>query len=212
MLIQTIITKMDNNVYQAPKSNVLKEEDRKKNLPLFYVVSPKKYWVLFISTMGIYELYWFYKNWENYKINTKSNLWAIPRAIFAIFFVYRLFEAINNRLIEKIPDSNWKYSAFPILYILITIFERISDSIIPNETLSLSLTLASVPIIGWLLYQAQQKVNIICDSPKGEDNANFTVANFIWIALGVLLWLVSLGSMLLLFNDDLMNAFIDMTA
>ena len=48
---------------KPPKTNVLKEEDRKKHLPLFYVVSPKKFWVLFIATMGAYEPYWFYKNW-----------------------------------------------------------------------------------------------------------------------------------------------------
>lgn len=35
--------------------------------PMFYVVSKRKFTILFLSTIGLYYLYWFYKNWDRYQ-------------------------------------------------------------------------------------------------------------------------------------------------
>lgn len=35
--------------------------------PKFYIVSHRKFTVLFLATMSMYCVYWFYKNWDRYK-------------------------------------------------------------------------------------------------------------------------------------------------
>ena len=57
--------------------------------PKFYVVSARKFWLLFLLTGGIYCVAWFYKNWAHFKRATKDDdIWPGPRAVFHIFFVH----------------------------------------------------------------------------------------------------------------------------
>lgn len=60
----------------------------------FLVLPLKKFfWVSFFSG-GIYNLYWFYRNWKNIKIAERSKLNPVWRTIFIIFFIYSLFRRI----------------------------------------------------------------------------------------------------------------------
>jgi len=197
---------MSTNVYQAPQANLVIETDTDDHK--FYVVSPKKFWVLFISTLGLYGVYWFYKNWSLYKDATESNIWPVPRAIFSIFFTHSLFRNINNELEEKEPDANWGHAGLATFYVIITLSERMMDRFVEQSlgaTASTLLTLISVPVLAWIFYQAQLKINLVCDSVGGEDNANFTPANIVWIVLGSLLWLVFFASIIALQSPELMG-------
>src|SRR5690348_5418147 len=68
----------------------------------FYVVSRKKLTILFIMTMGGYGMYWFYKNWSQYRKHGTSpqeerrSIWPIPRAIFLVFFIHALFSKVKE--------------------------------------------------------------------------------------------------------------------
>jgi len=53
---------MDSNPYAAPSSEVAVAE--KPLRQRFYVVAPIKFFILFIVTLGLYQLYWHYKNWS----------------------------------------------------------------------------------------------------------------------------------------------------
>lgn len=48
----------------------------------------------------------------------------------------------------------------------------------------------AIPVSAYFFYQAQKAVNAACGDPDGHGNANFTIANIIWIVLGGLLWLL----------------------
>lgn len=196
---------MDTNVYQAPLANLIIEtniDDQK-----FYIVSPKKFWILFISTLGLYGIYWFYKNWSLYRDSTESKLWPLPRAIFSIFFTHSLFRNINDELEEKEGlDSKWNHASLATTYVVITLFERLADKFVEStfgEIASVLLTLLAVPLTAWVIYQAQLKINLVCDSVNGEDNATFTPANFVWIILGALLWIVFFASIVVILNPEL---------
>lgn len=197
---------MSTNVYQAPHANLVIETDI--NDQQFYIVSPKKFWVLFISTLGLYGIYWFYKNWALYRDATESNIWPVPRAIFSIFFTHSLFRNINKELEEKEPDANWGHAGLATFYVVITLFERVADKFVAQslgDTASTLLTLITIPVTAWIFYQAQLKINIVCDAVGGEDNANFTPANIVWIVLGALLWLVFFASIAVMQSPELMG-------
>ena len=59
-------------------------------------VSPLKLGVLSILTLGLYELYWFYKNWKLARDEGGAKVRPFWRAIFAIFFAPSLFVRIHN--------------------------------------------------------------------------------------------------------------------
>ena len=52
---------MESNVYQAPASEILTAKPEAAGVAL-YVVAPWKFNLLFWATMGIYGLYWNFKN------------------------------------------------------------------------------------------------------------------------------------------------------
>ena len=93
-------------------------------------------------------------------------------------------------------------------YVVITLFERVADKFVAQplgDTASTLLTLISIPVTAWIFYQAQLKINIVCDAVGGEDNANFTPANIVWIVLGSLLWLVFFASIAVMQSPELMG-------
>ncbi|MBB3060463.1 hypothetical protein [Microbulbifer rhizosphaerae] len=54
--------------------------------------------------------------------------------------------------------------------------------------------LITFPVTIWILYKAQTAINIACDDPEGESNAQLATANYLWIAIGLAFWaLVGFG-------------------
>lgn len=200
---------MDNNVYKPPESNVLiEEQDANK----FYVVSPKKFYILFIATFGLYQLYWFYKNWELYKKTGNYNLWPIPRAIFSIFFTHALFRYVNKELEEKQIKSNWSHATTATLYVIITIFSNLSDRILEKtvgEVVSGIILMLTIPVTAWILFQAQMRINLACGSSKGEENSILTLANYAWIFVGLSLWLLFALMIFVLIYPESLNGVIN---
>ncbi|MDE1466045.1 DUF4234 domain-containing protein [Spartinivicinus poritis] len=56
----------------------------------YYSVSPVSFVLLSIFTLGIYEIYWAYKNWVYIKERDQSSIWPFWRAIFAPIWYYSL--------------------------------------------------------------------------------------------------------------------------
>ena len=64
--------------------------------PIFFPVSSLKLVVMCIVTFGIYEVYWFYKNWKLIKQRTASDIMPFWRAFFAVLFCYSCFKRIEE--------------------------------------------------------------------------------------------------------------------
>jgi len=67
----------------------------------FFYISTKRLVVLSILTLGLYDIYWFYKNFEAIRKSQESGfssswgvLASLIKAIFSIFFCYGLFKKI----------------------------------------------------------------------------------------------------------------------
>jgi hypothetical protein len=64
-----------------------------------YHVVPLWRFVLFcVLTFGTYPVYWFWRNWSSIKRRDGSDIWPIPRAIFAGFTYFSLITDINTQL------------------------------------------------------------------------------------------------------------------
>lgn len=164
--------------------------------------------MLFVATVGLYAIYWFYKNWSLQKIKTGSSVWPVMRGIFSIFFTHSLFKLIDNGLKEKQIDFRWDPRSMATLYVIATILSNIADRASYKGIGSPFTDILSIAIlmaVGWALYQAQLAINTNCDDPSGEMNARFTWQNYIWIALGVIFWgLIFAGIFLTLFYPEML--------
>lgn len=84
-------------------------EEPKSNNAKFLYISESRFVLMSIFTLGIFETYWIYKNWQY--IKEKDNLDIMPfwRAMFGIFFLHSLLSSIEEdhelNLIEKATFS-----------------------------------------------------------------------------------------------------------
>jgi hypothetical protein len=171
----------------------------------FYVVSPRKLTILFIVTMGLYSVYWFYKNWSQYRDHGtgegRQSIWPAPRGLFAIFFVHSLFSKIKELGRDKPQVAAWRNNLYAWWIVAIYIALNVADRLARK-----SIGLPFTDIFGYVglilllfgILKAQSMINASCNDPQGKGNAALTGANYVWIILGVL---VSVGAFVSGFMD-----------
>lgn len=190
------------NPYSPPNAEITTQIT--DQTPRFYVVAPKKFLILFIATVGFYGLYWFFKNWNNFKIKTNQSIWPIPRAIFSVFFAHALFNEVDKTLKTKALERVWKPAGLATIFVIFQITSNIAERLAAKEIgmpISAYISLVSLPIITWVLYQVQLAINQACKQPNGESNQKLTGANYAWIALGVVYWCLIFLGLFVLTND-----------
>jgi hypothetical protein len=166
----------------------------------FYVVSLRKFWLLLMATFGLYSYYWFYRHWARYRVRNHEPLWPVARAIFSIFFVHSLNRNVDDTLRKARTAHAWwpaaSATAFIVLSIVSGICSRLAGRI---ETLPWLdyVSIALLVPIGWTMASTQRAANAACDDPRGARNARLTKANFAWLVLGGLFWLVYLAGLVL---------------
>lgn len=185
------------NVY-APPVAVVMDVPQAGAGSEFYVVSTTKFLVLFFMTLGMYQLYWFYRHWTHYRRCHGGKMWPVARAIFAVFFTHALAREIDASLARAELRHRWSpatlATGFVIFSILSTVCDRLSARDIGSPYTDVIGLLCLLPLAGFLL-PIQRAANLACHRPHGESNQGFTWANWLWIGLGALLWLLVLVGM-----------------
>ena len=75
---------------------------------IYYPVSLAKFIALNIVTLGIYNVYWFYRNWLYIKSENESQIMPVIRGIFNNFWYYPLYQ-------ELVKDSETRYQENKVL-------------------------------------------------------------------------------------------------
>jgi len=193
---------MTDNVYQAPSAELLKTEP--EGGPAFYIVSTRKFWILFIATLSLYHLYWHYRHWSNYRSHSGTSLWPVPRALFSLFFVHSLFQKIDNRRAAIAPDYVWSPTVLATWFVISALANSVCSRLVERE-IGLPYTLfafiVSVPLTGWCMYRAQKAANRACQDPYGESNHRLTLINYVWLALFALAWALLITGVAVTYPD-----------
>lgn len=133
--------------------------------PLYFPVSPLKLVVMSICTIGIYDLYWFYKNWALVKEREKLDIMPFWRAFFAYFFCYSLFKKIQDStdkvslgksispgpmaagwiivtLLWKLPDPYWLITYFSVFFLVPVqyVVNELNDVVAPTHNRNIKFT------------------------------------------------------------------------
>ncbi|MCJ8313874.1 MAG: hypothetical protein HRU38_17285 [Saccharospirillaceae bacterium] len=191
---------MSDDLYKVPEADISRDEDDSISNE-FYVVSKKKFLLLMIFTLGIYEVYWFYKNWSLYKVKSHENIWPVPRAIFALFFTHGLVSKVENSLSKIGKPSN--LTGFATLYVILTIVSKVFDRLSGKEIgspITDIITFLIFPFIVWTLYQIQISINFACNDPLGSSNSELNGLNYMWMAFGGLIWILLFLGLLFVFG------------
>lgn len=175
-------------------------KEKSRNNSNFYIVSKKKFFILYIGTLGWYEIYWFYKNWKLHKNSSGANIWPIPRAMFYIFFVHSLFRLIKEKIIDNSSSFQWSQGSNATAFIILSIISRVFDRLATEPTgssVAICLSLIMLLPMSLSLYEAQAAINYSCDDLEGAINDKLNKANYFWLAIGACLWIVSIQSIIL---------------
>src|SRR5262245_18837432 len=64
--------------------------------PLFLYVPVARLVLLSIASLGVYEIYWVYKNWQFIKQRRAEDIWPFWRAVFAVVWCKDLLQEIHD--------------------------------------------------------------------------------------------------------------------
>ena len=171
--------------------------------PAFYVVSPRKFIILYLATFSLYAIYWFYKNWANYRdwrqaTPADASIWPIPRAIFSIFFIHSLFRKVKHAGQHSAAVQAWGNTAHAWLLVAFMLISSVLDRLSARGIGSPSTDVGSIAMLVTMLFafmRAQRMINLACEDAAGAGNDQFSGANKSWVVVGCIMWLLALLGM-----------------
>jgi hypothetical protein len=188
---------LDSNIYAAPQVDLVDGREADIASPDFYIVSKRKFLLLFFLTCGIYQLYWFYQHWAVQKAKYDLPIWPVARALFPIFFAHSLCERIHEKARARSNQFFWMPRDTATNYVIIAILGQIFGSLWSGGIgLPITLALAYIAFYfrGKTLLSIQQSANFADGDDEGSSNSALDGANAFWIAFGVLYWIIVLFS------------------
>ena len=146
----------------------------KPKLPPFFPVSPTKLFLLSVCSFGLYELYWFYKNWRLIQVRELLDVNPFLRAFFAFFFCYQVFTRIRDYPTKARANEKLLAGFLTTAWVVTTLTWRLPD---PFWMISILAGVFMVPV-----QIAAQAINSEI-APDFDQNKRFSAAN--WIVLGI---------------------------
>lgn len=166
---------MSQNPYAPPTAETTDLPKVAEAAPIFHPVSLTKLLVLSFGTLGIYQYYWVYKNWQHYKLRTGEQISPFPRALFAILFIYQLFKQIDQQA-ERYNTRRIQAGLLAIFWIAASLIWKLPD---PYWLLTFLSILLLVPV-----QIAVNDLNAVA-APGHDVNAKFTGWNWVAALVGL---------------------------
>jgi hypothetical protein len=163
---------------------------------MYFPVSLMKLTVMSICTFGLYQLYWFYRNWRLIKEREEIGIAPVFRAYFASLFCYALFMRIQDDAEAQELPITLAAGFLAAGWIVLTLLVALPD---PYWLITFLSVIFLLPV--------QSAVNDINRemNPKHDPNSHFSWWNMAIAAIGgILLVFVITGT---LFPDGIAEAF-----
>ena len=161
-----------------------------------------------ILTLGIYEIYWFYKNWEAVKKHEGLKISPIGRAILTIFYCNSLFKKVLESAKSQGYQTSYSPGWLAITYILLLM---IGNALGRAETSDpglnfIWLIIALCPFIPLLSVQKAINFNNKKIIGNSDQKREFSGGEVILIIVG-LIWfvLVLIGTFIPNSGDTILN-------
>jgi hypothetical protein len=155
--------------------------DDSSSLPRFHVVGVPKLVFLSLATLGLYQVYWFYKHWSRVHSWTSNPVLPLGKALFAPVFAYRLFRYIREELDARAVPVYFDPTGASLLFVVL------SGLVALPEPYSL-FALTSVAPLAWA-QASVRRLHLDLD-PSFEDDTRLGVRTVVAVAF---LWTAVLG-------------------
>ncbi len=169
--------------FATPAADHLQEEIWE----VYPLISPTKFLVLCVLTLGLYGLWWQYKTWRFFKQWQRTDTWPVARAVFSLFTVNELLRAIN-----QFAYSTGEYTPIPnptglaAGYIILNLLARLPD---PLWIVALGASGFLVPA-----YRAFRNAMLQVPAYGGRNQKKFSARQVVVLMLGLVCWsLVLIG-------------------
>lgn len=166
---------MSLNPYSPPTTEVADVQPVRTQQPPFFAVSLPKLAVLSLCTLGLYELYWFYKNWQIIRDREQSNIAPALRAFFAVIFCYACLARIRDHGEELGVKPSLAAGAYAMGWILTTVLWKLPD---PYWLISMAAVAFLLPVQAYA-----NRVNAAA-APGHDCNSRFTASSWITTVVG----------------------------
>jgi hypothetical protein len=180
---------MNPNPYAPPRSAVadapLSVEGAQA--PAFFPASGTKVVVLSFCTFGLYQYYWFYKNWRMVRDQTNGGISPFLRAFGAVFFCYSLNKRIREHN-SDLPASSLAAGPLAAVWIVLSLLCKLPE---PYWLVSFLAIFVLVPV-----QRAINSINAVV-APAHEPNSQFSAWNWVAVALGGSFFLLAVYGTLL---------------
>lgn len=154
----------------------------------FFAVSILKLTVLSICSLGLYELYWFYKNWQCIRDRERSDIVPALRTFFAVLFCYSCFKRISEHGRALGVEPPLAAGANAAGWIVLSVMWRLPD---PYWWVCMLAIVFLIPVQTYV-----NRINAAV-APDHDRNDRFTLSSWITLVVGGLLLLLALiGSFL----------------
>lgn len=151
----------------------------------FFAVGVFKFLMLSMFTLGLYDLVWFYFHWKHIRAQENIKILAAARSIFAFIYCYPLLRRIERKARAAGQEGLWVPMSYGMWLVL-----GWGGNMLPGNWALLGL------LSTLFLLPAQAEANLLNKraNPNADANTRFTWVNYVWMALGIILYLCALRS------------------
>jgi hypothetical protein len=176
------------DIYRPPEADLeVRTEAQPQALAPFFQTSPLKVALLSLATLGLYQLYWFYKHWERRRTHGEE-VSPLARTIFAVLFAHSLFQSVTRKIEHRttlgvplagVAIEPLSAGALALGYFFLNVVWRLPD---PASFVGL---LSFLPLAA-----AQKRINQLHADMGLDPNEGsaFTRGTVVALAIGVLWW------------------------
>lgn len=153
-------------------------ETREAAAPPWWPVSTAKFVVMNLGTLGFYQFYWLYYNWQRMRDVRGEKVSPVWRTIFAPVTVYRLFERVAESAAERGVKMQWNPVGLAAVYFVASIVMFVG---VPAWLSGPVLLLPALPVQITMV-----RVNAIA-APDAPRNGRLSPMNMLMLVGGALL-------------------------
>ncbi|MDO7849083.1 hypothetical protein Q5H92_22155 [Hymenobacter sp. M29] len=147
----------------------------------YSLVSPTKFLILCLITLGLYGVWWQYKTWRFFRQWQNSDTWPVMRALFSLFTFHELLATIN-----QFARHTGGYTPMPNTtglvagYVILNLLSRLPDPF----------WLIHLGAVGFLMppYRAFRDAMLEAPVYGGFHQANFSTRQVVLLAAGIAFW------------------------
>ena len=197
--------KIGNNFCNKCGTPVEKEKLEKSIVDIeYFSIPPIRLAVLSALTLGLYEIYWFAKNWEAIRRAEQRKISPVGRAIFTVFYCYDFFKKVLQSAKKHGYNDAFSPGLSATVYIILLLAGN-GLGRIENTTFELDILYLLIAIFSFIPLLAVQKAINFNNSKivqNYHENRKFSRGEIILTIIGVILFgLVILGTFSSLIPD-----------